>query len=458
MDCRLSPREAVAEKPAGRLRLGVEAGWLLAANICTFAVGLFAVRALTGRMTPVEYGYVALANSVVMFANQAIFAPVSNAASRFYAIAREKSTEAEYYLALLRMTAPFAAGACAVFVIAAPFLHARSLALLGAGTFVWALAAGLNSVLDGIQNAARQRIIVAIHQAAAQGLRLIAAVALVATVHGVAKPGLAMMGFAAGAGVVLVSQLVVLRHRELAAIEWRGATSPAMSAPMWTYGAPFFAWGLFTWLQQFSDRWALQATVSTHELGIYQSFCQIGVAPITNLFAVGMQLIAPVAFAAAGDGSSAERLAESYRLIHRTALAGAVATLAAVYAATLLREPMARLLLAPAYRTKAFLIPSLMLAAGTFGVGQTLTLKLMTQGSVKRLLAPKIGSAAVGCLLMFLLAGKFGVAGVAGAQILTALGYTVWVLALSAPQSGLTYFNARNPHIRGREIAPQAAR
>lgn len=441
-------------------RVGVEACWLLAANGVTFIVSLVALRALTASIPPAEYGQIALASSAVMLANQVVFAPLSNAASRFYSISQEKDACAQYYVGLLHLCGRCAALPVAVFLAALPFLYARqgSVSILALGTFLWAIAAGLNSVLDAIQNAARHRIVVAIHQTAAQVLRLLFAIVLVSCAHGSAKPGLAMLGFAGGAAVVLVSQVLVLRRWELDRVAWRGVASNAITAQMAAFAAPFVIWGLFTWLQQYFDRWVLQIAVSSHDLGVYQSASQIGVAPITNLFAVGMQLITPIAYSLAGDNSSTERLVASHSLINKAALAGIVVTISSCAAAMLCRKVLAHVLLAPAYREGSWMIPGFVLSAGIFGVGQVLSIKLMTNGSTNSLLAPKIGSALIGCSLVVLMSRWMGVSGVLVAQIITSVGYTLWMCALSQKQPNPVYPRESYDNTRQNEIAPEAAR
>src|SRR5438874_2297495 len=48
------------------------------------------------------------------------------------------------------------------------------------------------------------------------------------------------------------------------------------------YAWPFAAWGIFTWMQTASDRWALQGR-GTSEVGFYAALYQLGYYPMTLL-------------------------------------------------------------------------------------------------------------------------------------------------------------------------------
>src|SRR5438445_2570781 len=87
-------------------------------------------------------------------------------------------------------------------------------------------------------------------------------------------------------------------------------------------------------MQTASDRWALQGR-GTSEVGFYAALYQLGYYPMTLLSGFLVQLVSPVLFSRAGDGTDPARMAQSYRLnvlifqgsLALTALAAVVALL-----------------------------------------------------------------------------------------------------------------------------------
>src|ERR1035441_4074156 len=100
------------------------------------------------------------------------------------------------------------------------------------------------------------------------------------------------------------------------------------------------------------------------------------------------QLVAPVLFERAGDGSDAARV-QSARLLNRR-LVFVVVSLAglATALAFLLHEPVFRLLADARYREVSPLLPWMVLSGGLFAAGQTGGLSVLTGSSLR---APRCG-------------------------------------------------------------------
>ena len=125
------------------------------------------VRLMTGLLDPSAYGELALGMTAGTLVNQTILGPLLNGVSRFYAPAKEEGDLPGYLAAVRRMAisataliASIAVCACAGLVIAGR-AHWVPIALVA---LVFATLSGYNSILSGIQNAGRQRAIVALHQ------------------------------------------------------------------------------------------------------------------------------------------------------------------------------------------------------------------------------------------------------------------------------------------------------
>src|SRR5215218_3225827 len=168
-------------------------------------VGTFAsVRVLTELIPPGVYGELALGLTATVLVNQTVFGPLTNAAMRFHAAAVEKGSVPAFLGATWRLTRLGIAVTAALFVTAAiglVVLGYATLSLLILAVLAYTVTTGISSILTGIQNAARQRAVVALHQSLDPWVKVLITGALLVT-FGVSS-SMAMLGFAAAAALVL---------------------------------------------------------------------------------------------------------------------------------------------------------------------------------------------------------------------------------------------------------------
>jgi O-antigen/teichoic acid export membrane protein len=393
------------------------------------------VRLLTNVLPPEGYGELALGLTAATLAQQTLLSPLSGASLRFFAAAAERGRQAAFFRAIgglmARATAVLGAGAALLVVLLAA-TGRSAWAALAALALLFALMSGYCSALDGLQNAARHRRIVAWHDGIAPWLRFFTAVALV-RIFGPTS-WVAMLGYAAATALVLASQTAFF------VFQVRGRSAAAAPAALevreWTerireYAWPFAAWGIFSWAQLAADRWALEAFATTREVGLYAVLYQLGYFPMSLVAGLLTQLVAPVLFERAGDGSDAARV-QSARLLNRR-LVFVVVSLAglATALAFLLHEPVFRLLADARYREVSPLLPWMVLSGGLFAAGQTGVLSVLTGSSVRALIAPKIVTAVVGVGLAFAGAARGRLPGVVFAGLAASFLYFVWSLFLA---------------------------
>ena len=175
------------------------------------------MRILTSLLPPAEYGRLALAMTVATLAQQVSFGPLSNAATRFFSPSEEKRELTDYLRTTKRIlhktTTLFllCLGAAAIGLWLAN-LKAWCVLVLAASGF--ALFFGWTSILNGMQNAARQRAIVALHGGIGQWLRFgFAALAVLVLGRSAAW---AITGYVASSLLILVSQVIFFRRRNCA--------------------------------------------------------------------------------------------------------------------------------------------------------------------------------------------------------------------------------------------------
>ena len=127
---------------------------------------LVLVRMLTEYLDPIQYGQLALGLTVAGLVNQVVMGGITNGIVRFYSIASEKHDLQGYLRDSWRLLgfATLAVGAIGLLLMFVLFSlgYSRWVGLVVAVLF-FSVVSAFNSSLSGIQNAARQRAIMAIH-------------------------------------------------------------------------------------------------------------------------------------------------------------------------------------------------------------------------------------------------------------------------------------------------------
>jgi len=408
--------------------------WILAGEVIGALGAVASVRLLTSVMSPPTYGEFTLGLTVAILVSQTVLGPLASACARFYAPARESGKTSAFFGAIRKLSL-----LSSVLILACGVLASLVLVLLGheewwplaVSAVLFALLSGCEAVLDALQNAARQRRVVAWHQGLRQWLRPAMAVILLTTFA--TGSGVALFAYALASLVVLASQLWFLR------VTWRGmqlnkpdgTEHMELTRQMLDYAAPFSVWGLFTWLQVASDRWALQLVGSREEVGLYAILLQLGFYPLSLLGTIVTQFAAPIVFAQAGQGTNQRRVVSASHLCSLLAAGMLGLTVVAVAGAMLLYPFIFSFIVGPEYRTVSSLLPLAVLVGGLFNVGQVLALVPMVLGDSRALLAPKIGTAVLAVLLNVGGAYLFGIPGVLVAGLLFALSYVAWIMLVA---------------------------
>jgi O-antigen/teichoic acid export membrane protein len=413
-------------------RLSQEGAWIIVGQITVILGSLVLVRVLTEFLTPAEYGQLALGLTLVALFGQTVFGGVSGGIVRYYTIANEKQDLHGYLAASRRLLLYGTVTAIAVGLVAAfgaIVLGYSQWFNIALAAILLAVVNGYNSTLNGIQNAARQRAIVAMHKGLNAWLKIGLAMALFFLLG--TNSGAVILGFAVSGLLVTLSQLLFLRRtiRPLPV----GSPIPIIGdwpLKIWTYSWPFSVWGVFTWMQQVSDRWALGIFGSTQDVGYYAVVFQLGYTPITLLLGLSTTFLAPILFARAGDATSADRNENVAQIVWRITIVALLGTGSAVLVTSLLHQWLFALLVASEFRWISYLLPWVILAGGIFAAGQMLTLKLMSEMKARELLIPKIGTALVGVGLNVLGAAVAGVEGVVAAMVAFSAIYLAWIILL----------------------------
>lgn len=411
-------------------RIKGELAWLLLGQAMAAVGGLVSVRLMTGLLSPAVYGELALGMTAALLVNQTLFGPISNGITRFYAPAMEQNEVASYLNAARKLVLNASGIVVLVAICSATALllsgRTKWIALIMA-TLLYAVLNGYNGILSGIQNAARQRSVVALHQGIETWTRFLVAAVLVLWLG--ATSSVTMVGYTAGIIVVLISQYAFFQ--KIARLPSSAFPRTNWHDQILKYSWPFCTWSIFTWAQLSSDRWALGLFVSTKEVGLYAVLSQLGNYPISMASTMAIQLLAPIFYQHAGDGYDSGRNAKVDNLSWRLTFLMLAITGAAFLAAMLFHAQMFQVFVARKYASVSPLLSWMLLASGIFSASQTIELNLMSQMKTHTLITAKITTALLGVMLNFAGARWYGISGVVGAGVLVSACYFIWMVVLS---------------------------
>jgi len=414
-------------------RLSKESGWIVAGQAVSILGAIAIVRMLTEYLDPAEYGQLALGLTVGGLLNQVVMGGLSSGIGRYYLIAREKSDLPNYFKACKRL---LGYATVVALLIAAFTLFILVLAELtdwiplALTVFIFSIFAGYSSVFSGIQNAERQRAVVAIHGGVDAWLKLCLAAACI---FWLGNSGTSVvLGYLLSVIIVTLSQFFFLnrliRQPTLSLI---GDTKQDWLSKIWSFSWPFSAFGIFTWLQQASDRWAIQIFGLPSDVGLYAVVYQLGFVPMGLLLGLVPSLASPILYRMAGDASEATRNDQVHILLWRVVLSGLLITVSSFGVSWLVHEWLFHWLVSEMYRDASVYLPWVVMAGGLFSVGQILSLKLMSELRSRDLLYAKIGSAVFGIMTNILGAWLYGVAGVVLSLLIFSALFFFWILILT---------------------------
>ncbi len=423
------------------LSVGREAAWIGVGQLVAVVGSLAAVKVLTGLLSPAAYGRLALALTALTLVQQVLTGPLGQASLRYYAPAREEGALPGYFAALRRLLAEstLLVAAFTVVVVGVGWgLAGPGGAGLVLAVAALAVASGYNATFDSVQNAARQRLVVAWHSGVLQWLKLGLAVAAIAWLG--AGSGAAIVGFLVATLLVVVSQYLFSRRLLVAhAAEHTAAGAAAAGhAHAWrrdlvAYALPFTSWGVLAWMQLSADRWALQLAAGAGAVGVYNAVYQLGYAPAVLGSGLLMQVVSPILFDRAGRrGDAGGAAAASRRGVH-LAVGFFLASLVGGGVLWLLQERVFALLVDESYRGASVFLAPLFVAGGIFNAGQLASLVPMLNFESRRMLKPKVVTSVLGIGLLFLGAYAGGIVGVVWAQLAYSAVYCVWRLLLARP-------------------------
>lgn len=300
-------------------RLAKEGSWIVVGQVMSVIASLVLVRVLTEHLDPTQYGQLALGLTVAGLVNQVAMGGITSGIGRFYSIAVEKQDLHGYLRASRRLM--IYATVAVLFIglvlmgglLWLKFTHWLGLAV---AALVFSVISAYNGSFNAIQNAARQRGVVAFHGGLDGWLKIFLAIGVMFWLGNSSTA--VLIGYACSSLIVIGSQFIFLR-RSINHPNKPDTDINQWMHQMWIYSWPMAAGGLFNWGYYASQRWALELFTSSRDVGNFYALTQITYTPISMTAAMLLSFLTPILFARAGGASDHDRLRGAQRVIkHRT--------------------------------------------------------------------------------------------------------------------------------------------
>lgn len=410
-------------------RLAKEGSWIVAGQIAAVIGALVMVRVLTEHLDPAEYGQLALGMTIAGLVNQVAMGGLVSGIGRFYSIAAEKRDLWGYLRASKRLMgyATLGVGAIALVLTVGLVATGRSQLLgLAVAVLVFSILSGYNSALSGIQNAARQRAIVALHGGMNAWLNIGLVTGLVIWVS--SSSTAVVIGYALSALLVTVSQLYFLRqllHRYGSITHI--SSNEDWASQMWLFSWPMMAGGLFNWGYYASQRWSLELFASTADVGKFYALTQIAYSPISMAGGMFMSMLVPILYARAGDSGNHQRIANVREIVYKISGLGVAATLLVAGITVFCHEMIFKLLVAEQYRDISVYMPLVVISAGLLQSSITLGSFLTSANNTKIVLPLAIYGQTIIAMANMVFTNLYGVHGLIISMIFGAGLHIIWM-------------------------------
>ena len=428
------------------LKLRAEASWVFWGQIGTAVGGLLTVKVLTFLMTPAEYGKLAIANTIVLFISANLFGPLGQGLMRFWSINNEKGRLFEYLQASknLILYIFLVISLLSVLFLTVSF-HTRlhNWSILGTLAILLGAFTGWMSIRANMLMAARKRKAVALINGIGAFLKPAFAAILILSI--ISSASVVMVGFLLT--TVLIVWFLEKYYREFICLI--NKNTPEKNHPRQHYREinkeiinfswPFFIWGIFSWVHQSSDRWAIQIYQGSDVLGGYSVIAQLALFPIVLGSGFLSTFFLPIAYDRGGVLNTSNSIKSANKIIVTMIVLYLVCTAILIGTFSLYHRQIVVLISNKHYADFSNLLPGLTVAWTLFFLGQMLSGFGLLANKPKAYIAPVLVSGVSAAFFTFYFASIKGPPGAVLGLCIAGFIYASWFLViafrLSSPQN-----------------------
>lgn len=402
---------------------------ILVGQLAVAALGIIALRLYTNLVPPEVFGESNLILSALALGLQLFVAGFTAAQLRYYSEAETRGAGDEFtretMIWALRATAVLAGLIVFSWTIARMMVGVVYTASLVASGIAWLFALAVRNVfLSRIQAERRQAAYVRLQVSEALLLLVVTLIALRLA------PKVESYLLGQTLGIVLLLVVILVGEKSARAVFRAHPVAKTGFVPKaWSYGMPFAPMAALGWLANLGDRYTLAFLLGADATGRYVAPFSIASRGLNLISSALCDLFRPILFDAENrrDSRHAHRIFASWILCSVSLSAAGVAV---IYLAGTL---VARLLLAPGYRTGAVdIMLWVSLGYAVFGVTQVIENRVLSLGYSARLLLPMVLGAVANIAFSFVLIRRNGIVGAAQATcasfVLQSMATTAFLL------------------------------
>lgn len=351
--------------------------WVTVGQFLVLLGGFATIKLLTTIMGPEEYGKLALGLTISSFINMLLYGPLGQVVIRFFSIYKERGLLNNYLLILSKAYFYLSFALIILLIVGTIILNqfiGNQWVLITILSSLFAIINGLNVSFNSLQDAIRQRKIVALHQSGDIWLRLLFAVIIMFIFKENAY--YAFIGYILSSILITLSQKRFILKNSLIKDKLKvGLSKDSVKQDIqefYSYALPFVLWSILLSISMYSDRWILQNLFGPAEVGIYVAIYQIARVPVNGIIQTVNKFMMPVIFETAGDLSIKENINKSVRLLYLTVLSCGAIFLPIIIFSYLLGDTIINTLTTKEFSQYSKLLWLLLLSQCIFYLTQTL--------------------------------------------------------------------------------------
>tara|TARA_Y100001968_G_scaffold220407_1_gene203268 strand:+ start:6333 stop:7646 length:1314 start_codon:yes stop_codon:yes gene_type:complete len=411
-----------------------EFSWIVLGQIFSILGALVGIRVLTGLLIPAEYGKLALGMSVTTFIAVSTIGPLTGGVVRYFAPARQEGKLGSYFKAVKELTSRLSLG-----IIIISLVGLISILISGKseyfvfvlGAIAFALLENYQNMINAIQNAARQRSIVAFHNVISTWFKFIIASGFIILIWN--SSVIAIWGYAISMLLVIFSQLyylnkLVLRKNDLKIINKKEVAD--YKSKIFSQSWPVAIWGILSSIYVILDKWSLELFSTTTIVGVYSALFQLGSFPIRLFVNLFTSLIVPIYYEKAGNASENKKLLNVYHIIESSTYIAAILFLVLIIFIYLFQENLIFYFLGNrnTYLANSYILPWITLSAVMTNLSSIICFAFRISNNIKIMLKPFAITTLIGIISVIIGANIAGLKGVVVAINIESLIKLLWTI------------------------------
>ena len=413
-----------------------EFSWILIGQIFSVLGALIGIRVLTSLLIPAEYGKLALGMSVTTFIAVSTIGPLTSGAVRYFAPARQEGKLGSYFKAVKELTSKFSFGIIlisSIGLITILISGKSEYFVFFIGAIAFAILENYQNMINAIQNAARNRSIVAFHNVLSTWFKFLIAAGLIIIIWD--SSVVVIWAYSLSMLLVIFSQLFFLNRL----IVKRNNLSDTNDIDVFKYKSKIFSqswpvaiWGILSSFYIVLDKWSLELFSTTTIVGVYAALFQLGSFPIRLLVNLFTALIVPIYYEKAGNATENDKLLKVYKIVASSSLIAAIVFSILIILTFIFQENLIFYFLGNrnTYLANSFVLPWICLSTVMTNLSSIICFAFRISNKIKIMLKPFAITTIIGIISVIIGANLAGLKGVIIAINIESLIKLIWTIKI----------------------------